>query len=136
MSAPVDRICDGVRDRLNAIEGRLQAFKANIQDLSEKAESGLRHQLEEARSKLQTQKEKAEQARASLTTRAKQKIADTKEAVREWKAKRETRKLQARADRAEAYAADAIAYALATIDEAEEAVLEAVVARVDADGSR
>jgi hypothetical protein len=53
--------------------------------------------------------------------------------VNAWKAKRETRQLKARADRAEAHAADAVDFALATIDEAEEAILDAVVARIDAD---
>jgi hypothetical protein len=66
---------------------------------------------------LQAQEERAEQARANLKAWPRQKVAETKEAVSEWKAKREA-KLQARADRAEAYSADAIAYALATIDEA------------------
>ncbi len=50
-----------------------------------------------------------------------------------WQAKQETQKLKARADRAEAYAADAITYAVAAIDRAEEAILGAVVARMDAD---
>jgi hypothetical protein len=47
-------------------------------------------------------------------------------------AKRETRKLNARADRAETYAADAVDDAAARIDEAEEAILYAAVARLDA----
>ena len=38
----------------------------------------------------------------------------------EWKARRETRKLNARTDRAETYAADAIDFAVASIDEAAE----------------
>jgi hypothetical protein len=61
---------------------------------------------------------------------------EAKEAISDWKAKRETRKLNARADRDEAYAADAIDFALAGIDEAELAILDAVVARIDADAAQ
>jgi hypothetical protein len=39
MSAAVEQLCDRLRDWLNAIEGRLRTFKANIRDLSEKAET-------------------------------------------------------------------------------------------------
>jgi len=49
---------------------------------------------------------------------------------------RGVRKLNSRADRAEIYAEDAIDYAVASIDEPEEAVLEAVVARIDADAAQ
>lgn len=63
-------------------------------------------------------------------------IAETKEVVNEWKAKQETRKLKARADRAEAYAADAIYNVMASIDEAEESILDAMVARNDANEAK
>jgi chromosome segregation ATPase len=136
MSAKVDQFCDSLRTRLNAIEGRIESVKANVEILPKQAEKALRDMLDEARTRLQAQKERIEQTRANLKAHAQQKIAETKKAVSEWKAKRETRKLQARADRAEAYAADAIAFALATIDEAEEAILDAVVARIDADQAK
>jgi hypothetical protein len=135
MSAKVDQFCDKLRDRLDAVEGRLESFKTNVQALPEQAEKALRDKLDEARNRLQARKERLEQTRANLKARAQQKMAETKEAVGEWKAKRETRKLTAREDRAEAEAADAIDYAVGCIDEAEEAILEAVVARIDADAA-
>ena len=52
------------------------------------------------------------------------------------KASRETRKLNARADRAETYAADTIDFAVASIDEAEDAILESAVARIDTDAAQ
>jgi hypothetical protein len=52
------------------------------------------------------------------------------------KARRETRKLNARADRAETYAADTIDSAVASIDEAEDAIHEAAVARIDTDAAQ
>jgi hypothetical protein len=136
MNVTVDEFCDSLRDRLHSVEGRLQTVKANAKSRSEEAGKVLRDKLDEARTKIQAQKESMDQLRANLKTRAQQKIAETKEAVKEWKTKQETRKLQARADRAEAYAADAITYAGATIEAAEEAILDAVVARMDADGAK
>jgi len=133
MSATVDQFCDKLRDRLNAIERRLQTVKADIQSHSEDATNAVRGKLEEAKTKLHAEKERVEKIRANLKARADQKIAETKEAVNQWVKKREIHKLQARAERAEAYAADAIAYAMVTIDEAEEAILDAVVSRMDAD---
>jgi chromosome segregation ATPase len=136
MNAKVDQFCDKLRDRLNTIEGRLQSVKTNMKALPEQAEEALRDKLESARTKLQAQKERVEQTRANLKARAQQKMAETKEAVSEWKAKRETRKLNARTDRAEAFAADAIDDAVASIAQAEEAILDAVVARIDADAAQ
>ena len=136
MSTVVDQFCDKLHDRLNAIEGRFESFKTDMQSLSGKAESVVRGKLEEARRTAEAQKKYIEEIRHNLQTMAQQKLAETKEAVKEWKARRETRKLGARADRAEAYAADAVAYAVAAIDRAEEAILDAAVARMDADAAK
>jgi hypothetical protein len=136
MSERVDKFCDGLRDRLNAVEARVQSVKANVQALPGKAEKAVQDTVDEARAKVHAQKERVEKTRAGLKAWAQQKLAETREAIHEWKAKREAKKLTARADRAEAYAADAIALALASIDEAEEAVLDAVAARMDADAAK
>jgi len=136
MSEKVDKFCDKLRDRLNAIEGRVQSVKADIQTLPAKAEKALRDKIDAARTKLQVQKERVEKARVDLKVWADQKLAETKEAISEWKAKHEVRKLNARAERAEAYAEAAMVLALFSIDEAEEAVLDAVAARKDADAAQ
>ena len=133
MSERVDKFCDGLRERLNALERGIQSVKTNVQALPAKAEKALREKLDDVRTKLQAQKERVEKARLDLKARADQKVAETMEAINEWKAKREVRKLNARAERAEAYAEAAMVLALASIDEAEEAVLDAVAARKDAD---
>jgi chromosome segregation ATPase len=136
MSERVDQFCDKLRERLNAIEGRIQSVKTDVQALPAKAEKALQQKLDEARTKVEAQKQRVEKARADLKAWADQKVAETKEAIDEWKAKREARKLIARADRAEAYAEAAMVIALASIDEAEEAVLDAVAARRDADAAK
>jgi hypothetical protein len=140
MSERVDKFCDGLRDWLNAVETRVQSVKANIQALPGKAEKAVQGTIDEARAKVHAQKERVEKTQASLKTWAEQKMAETREAVAEWKAKwkakREAKKLSARAERAEAYASDTVALALASIDEAEAAILDAVVARMDADAAK
>ncbi len=134
MSATVDQFCDKLRERLTAMEGRLQTAQRNLKTLSGQAEKAVRDKLDDARRKVAGQKEHMDQIRDKLKAGAQQKVAEAKEKVGEWKAKGEKWKLQARAERAEAYAADAIDYAVAAVDEAEEAILDAVVARMDADG--
>jgi hypothetical protein len=136
MSARVDQFCDGLRDRLNTVEGRIQSVKTNVQALPGQGETAVRDKLSAVQNKLHTQKEQIEETKAKIKAQAQAKVDETKEAITLWKARRETRKLNARADRAENYAADAIDFAMASIDEAEEAILEAAVARIDADAAR
>jgi vacuolar-type H+-ATPase subunit I/STV1 len=136
MSAKVDKFCDNLRDRLNAVEGRFISVKTNVQGFPKQAEKALRERLDEVRAKLHAQKDRVERTRANIKARSQQKMAETKEMVSEWKTKHEARRLSARADMAEAYAADMIDFADATIAEAEEAILDAVVARIDADAAQ
>jgi hypothetical protein len=56
--------------------------------------------------------------------------------VADWKCRRDVAKLQDRADRAERCAVATIEVAAAAIDEAEQASLEAWLARVDTDYAR
>jgi DNA repair exonuclease SbcCD ATPase subunit len=133
MSARVDKFCDNLRDRLNAIEARVESAKANVQTLPGKVEKAMQDKVDEARANLHAQIERIEKTRADLKAWGEQKKAETQAMIREWKAKREAKKLNARADRAEAYAEAALTVALASIDEAEEAILDAVCARRDAD---
>lgn len=133
MSARVDQFCDELRDRLNAMGNQVDALKSSLQRLPQQGEQALQSSLDDARKRIEAQKKKVEQAHASLKARAELKIAQVKDAVQEWKANREINKLNARADRAEQYAADAVYVAIAALNEAEEAIFDAVVARMDAD---
>ncbi len=136
MSEKVDKFCDGLRERLTAIEGRVQTVRTAVQGLPAKAEKALQAKLQEARTKMQSQKERVQNARADFESWVELKRTETKEAINEWKVKREARKLDARAERAEAYAEAAMFLALNSIDEAEAAVLDAVAARLDADEAK
>jgi hypothetical protein len=133
MSAKVDKFCNDLRDRLNAIEARIESAKANVESLPGKAEKAVRDKFAQAQANVKAQKDRIEKTRAGLKAWADQKMAHTDATVRQWKAKHQARNLNARADEAEMYAQDAVTLALATIDEAEEAIFEAVTARMDAE---
>jgi len=109
----VDKFCNSLRERLNAIEGRIQSVQTDVQALPAKAEKALRDKLDEARTKVEAQKERVEKVRADLKVWAEQKVAETKEAISEWKAKREARKLNGRAERAAAAAIGAVLFTVA-----------------------
>jgi len=135
MSAKVDQFCDKLKVRIDGLEARFATLKSNVKALPKQGEQALQKSLDQARGTIEADKKKVEHAQANLKSRAEQTMSHAKEAVNEWKAKRETKKLDSRADRAEEYAADALCCAVALIGQAEEAILEAALARSDADAA-
>ncbi len=79
---------------------------------------------------------KASAARAEIEAWIDNKKAVTAEMIADWKAKRDVSHLQNRADQAERYAQATIGVALTALDEAEQATLEAWLARADANSAR
>jgi hypothetical protein len=132
----VDQFCDKLRDRLNAIEKQVQAVKVDVQAAPAKAEKALGEMLEKARARIEVEKERVDRARAQFKAWADRKVAEASHTVSEWKAKHEARKLDARAEQAEEYAEAAVVIALASVNEAQEAILAAVAARKDADAGK
>ena len=63
-------------------------------------------------------------------------MAQTRETISSWRERRETEKLERRAERAEDYAVDMVTVAADDFDEAEQAVFEAISARMEADQAR
>jgi ADP-ribosylglycohydrolase len=136
MSAQVDQFCDKLKDRLNTMSERIQSTKSQIERFPDKGEKAVRKLLDNVRGKVDSRKQQVDQGLANLKSKAQQKVAETKEEVSRWKQQRDVNKLNARADWSEEYASDAIDYAIATVEAAEDAVLEAVVARHDADAAQ
>jgi predicted HicB family RNase H-like nuclease len=133
MSAKVDQFCEKLTNRLNALADQLETLKENVKQLPKEGEQALQKYLSETRSRIAQRKKSVEQVRASLMTRAEQKIGQVKEAIIEWKTKGEVSKLNARADWAEQYAADAVFIAMAALADAEEATIDALIARIEAE---
>ena len=74
-------------------------------------------------------------ARADIKKWLDDRKAATNEKVAEWKTKHEQTKLQNRAELAESYAEAAAVVASSAVDDAEQAALEAWLARKDADSA-
>ena len=136
MSERVDKFCDGLRDRLNAIEARVQSAKANIQALPGKAEKAVQDEVEEARAKLQAQKQQIEKTRADLKAWAEQKLAETQARGRRVEGEAGGQEAERPRGPGRGVCRGRHGLALASIDEAEEAILDAVVARMDADAAK
>ena len=90
-------------------------------------------QAEKLRANLDADRASIEAAKTRMKDWAAGKKATFDEKVVQWKAQRTQEQLKRRADAAEGYASDAFAVAVAAVDEAYEAAIEAIIARGDAD---
>jgi hypothetical protein len=129
MSDDVGRFCDDVHGKLETLEGRMDSLKLNIGTTWH----SLLEKLEEVRHKGEAAKQVVAEARANLEQWVNQKKAEAKGTIDQWVEDHETQKLAARAQEAEDCAGVAIVIALASIDDAERMVLEAIAARRDAE---
>jgi len=132
MSTTIDNFTKQLHDNLEAVENRAKAFKDSIQSVTEKTQGEIQSKLDEARTNLEAKKQEFDEYRAKIKTQFEQKESEVKSNIEEWKTSRELKKLEERADQAEDYANTAILLAMATMEEAEKATLEAIAARRDA----
>ena len=85
--------------------------------------------LEDRQVTFEADQYRPKQVQANLSARALLKIAETKQAINEWM--RETQKGNTHTGQSETRSVAVIESALATVDAAEEAILDAAVARID-----
>jgi hypothetical protein len=130
MSARVDDFCDKLRDRLNTIEGWLESARTQMQALPEQVRKDLRSKLEKAHAKLQAQKKRVEQTRADLETVLELPAKLFADLVIERTATPNVPETRAGVDTAEAHASATIDHAEACIDEVNDAMVYAAVARL------
>ena len=133
MGQRIDQFCENLRQKLTMADSGLDGLKAKIASNARTAEQDVQSHLDRVRKRIEQGRAKVSAAQAEVKNWADQRETVTREEIAEWKAKREIDKLQSRADSAERYAAAAIGLAVAAIDEAEQASLEAWLARADAD---
>jgi gas vesicle protein len=133
MSDHVNKFCNSLQTKLNDFECRMKSFKTSLQSAPKQAHDALHKQLEQAQRKVESQRQVIAKARASVQNWADQNKGEVKASVDQWKIDREGKKLAIRADRAEEYATAELMVALSSIDQAEQAVFEAIVARLDAE---
>ena len=132
MRDKVTKFCDSVHVKLASLEGRMDVLKLNVGSTWH----SLQEKLDEVRHKGEATKQAVAEARTNLEQWVKEKKAEAKGTIDQWVEDRETQKLAARAQEAEECAGIAIVIALASIDDAERMVLEAIAARRDAEAVR
>jgi len=127
-----DSLKQKLSEHIDAAKTKLDAMKKDLMGMHEEDMQALQEHREEIRQRLDEQKERASKMKADIANWNKEKVAHTQEAIGSWRKQREIDKLLNRAERAEDYAVDMVTAAAYDFDEAEQAILEAVVARVDA----
>ena len=133
MSTTVDNFTKKLHDNLEAVEERVKSLRDSLQSMPKKTQHEIQSKLDEAKATLNSKKQEFDEYRAKLKTQFEEKESELKSDVEEWKSSRRVKKLEHRADMAEDYAATTIALSIATIEEAEEATLTAIAARLDAE---
>ena len=136
MSERIDQFCDNLRVKLTSIDDNMQALKAQIDKRAQTAEQDARAHLDAVKKRMEQDHAKVTAAENDMKKWADERKGATNEKIAEWKAKLEKVKLQSRADSAERYAAAAAVVAMAALDAAEQASLEAWLARKDADSAQ
>ena len=91
------------------------------------------HRLKKLRASLDADRASIEAAKTRMKDWAAGKKATFDEKVARWKAQCKQEQLKRRAEAAEEYASDAFDVAVAAVDDASEAAIEAIIARGDAD---
>jgi predicted nucleic acid-binding Zn-ribbon protein len=136
MGERIDQFCENLRIKLTSIDKNMESLKAKIDGKARTAEQDVRNHLDGVKKRVEQDRTKVAGAQADIKKWVEERKAATSEKIAEWKTKREMAKLQSHADWAERYAAAAAVVALAAVDEAEGASLEAWLARKDADSGQ
>jgi hypothetical protein len=135
MSERIDEFCQNLRTKLTNIDNNMQALKAKIDSKAQTAEQDVRTRLDAVRKRIDQERPKLAAAQADITKWLEERKKTTNQKIAEWKAKSEKASLKSWANFAENYAGAATALALAAVDEAEQASLEAWLARKEADSA-
>ncbi len=136
MSERIDQFCENLRVKLTGIENNMQALRTKIDSRAQTAEQEVRTRLDAVKQRIDQQRPKVAAAQADIKKWIEERKATTNQKIAEWKSKSEKASLNRWADFAESYAGAASAVALAAVDEAEQASLEAWLARKDADSAQ
>jgi SMC interacting uncharacterized protein involved in chromosome segregation len=122
-----------LNQQIDAARGKLDALKKEIVSMHEGDMETLREKQDELHARLERQKDQTRQIQGAVAKWREEKIAHTKDAIASWRQRRELAKLQDRAEQAEDFAVRMVNLAAIDFEEAEQAVLDAVAARFDAE---
>jgi hypothetical protein len=131
----LDQFSDDVRARLANIDSGLKSLKTQVDGDTKQAETEARSQLAKVSADIEANKPKLAAAEAQLAQWAQAQKAASTQKIAEWKSTQDFTKLQARAAQAERYAAAARDVAVAKLNAAHQAALEAYLANKDANAA-
>jgi hypothetical protein len=123
-------------ERLDAARGKIDELQEDLETIHSEDMEELRQKRDELELRLAEQKEKARALHTDIEKWKAEKVAHTEQAIGSWRRRHEIQKLQRRADRAEEYALDLVSVAAYDFEEAEQAILDAVAARFDAEAAQ
>jgi hypothetical protein len=132
----IDEFCEDLRVKLGNIDNNMSVLKTKISGKAPHAEQEVRKHLDKIQTHIIQQRAKISAAQAEMKNWAEEKEAATSVKIAEWKTKHDVSRLKTRAEKAERYFAAAKEMAMAAVDEAEQAALEAWLARHEADSTR
>jgi len=130
MSAKIPQFYNKPKEAPTLHGGQLPLVTASLLKANERsARNHVVSSLEDRQVTFEADRYRPKQAQVNLSARALLKIAETKEAINDWM--RETQKGNFYTGQCETRSVAIIESALATVDAAEEAILDAAVARID-----
>jgi hypothetical protein len=133
MSQRMSRLCDELRIKLHGIDRRLEALKSNGVATFDKSQEALESRLDRVEQRIYDNRVIVEAANIRVKTWLAEKRAGSVAGAPLWTERHKPHRLEAHADDAEAYAIAVFELAAAAADEATLAVLQALLARNDAD---
>ena len=128
----LDQFSTEVHARLANIDSGLKSLKTKADSDAKQAEAEARSQLAKLSADIEANKPKLAGAESQMTQWVQAQRAATTQKIAEWKSTQDFAKLKARAAQAESYAAAARDVAVAALNGAHQAALEAYLARKDA----
>lgn len=131
MSSSITKFSKRIRHKLHEVEQRLDALMVATEKQAEYAGQAIHNHVETLENDAHKAKDRFNQANADL----KAWVDDAEETVAGWKATFDAKMLQGRAERSERHADAALVVALASVDQAEKAMLTANLARADSEAA-
>jgi hypothetical protein len=136
MNENIESFSAELRAKLDGLDKRLKDLTASAKGVTEKAKVEAKAQLAALESRAKEQHAKVQSAEAKTRAWLEEKKAATSKNIAAWKAQHDVTKLAAYAHSTAQYALASMRLAAASVDEAERAALEAVIARMDADAAQ
>jgi hypothetical protein len=124
-----------ISEQIDAARAKLEALKQDLSSVHEEDMAAHQEHQKDIRARIDQQKDRARQRQSDIARWKSEKVAHTREAIASWKERREVDKLEARAERAKEYALDMVSAVVYDFEEAEQAVYDAVAARLEAESA-